>query len=116
MKEVTNLSEEIRNENVTPEAVKKNLSKYDFSEIKDLHDAKIAINTLMKKFEELQIPVFIAMYAGEDNKENYIYDAVLPEEIGTEKCQSQYGKFLKFMQIVIDFNKEDYMPYIKIGE
>lgn len=117
MKSVNNQQPEILAQNDTEEKLKKNMNKYDFSSIDSIHEAKIAINAFTKKFEELGIPVFIAAYTGESGKlDGYVYDAVLPEEIGTEKCESQYQRFMQFIKVVIDFNKEDYMPYVKIND
>jgi len=115
MKSQNNQSPDILLENSTPEKVAKNMNKYNFENITNVHEVKIAINTLMKKFEELGLPAFIAVYVGSEGKnDGYLYDTVLPEEIGKDTCPSQYGRFLKFLQIVIDFNKEDYIPTISL--
>ena len=113
MKSVTNQTKDILDENNTPEKAKANITKYNFDSITNVHDAKIAMNALTKRFEALEIPMFVALYSG---SEGYIYDAVLPEEIGKDSCSSEYGRFLKFLQVVIDFNKEDYIPIVKISE
>lgn len=78
--------------------------------VKRVHDVKIGVNGLIKIAEESQIPIFIAYYAP---GKGYVYDGLFPEEIGAEDLQTQYGKFIKFLQVCLDFNKKEYKPIIR---
>ena len=50
MKSVTNQTKDILDENNTPEKAKANITKYNFDSITNVHDAKIAMNALTKRF------------------------------------------------------------------
>lgn len=79
--------------------------------VKRAHDVKIEVNNLMKIANDSKIPIFVAYYAP---GKGYIYDGLFPEEIeDAEDLKEQYGKFMKFLKVCIDFNKEDYKPIIK---
>ena len=74
------------------------------------HKVKIATNQYVKLATEQEIPVFVAYYIP---KKGYEYACVLPEDLDTEDVKGEYGKFMKFFQVCIDFNKEDYIPIIQ---
>lgn len=78
-----------------------------------VHNLKINANRLIKEAKESEIPMFIAYYVPGTG---YIYDGIFPEEIGTPAMKPAHGKFLKFLRDCLDFNKEDYMPHIRLGE
>lgn len=80
------------------------------SSVKRAHDVKIGVNSLIKTAEESKIPIFIAYYAP---GKGYVYDGLFPEELEEDDLKEQYGKFFKFLQVCIDFNKKDYKPIIK---
>lgn len=80
------------------------------SPVKRAHDVKIGVNNLVKIAEESNIPIFIAYYAP---GKGYVYDGLFPEELEEEDLKSQYGKFMKFLKVCIDFNRQDYKPIIK---
>lgn len=77
---------------------------------KRTHAIKIEVNSLMKIATEANIPIFVAYYAP---GKGYVYDGMLPEELAADDLKEQYGKFMKFLQVCIDFNKADYKPVIK---
>ena len=54
--------------------------------------------------------MFVAYYGP---KKGYEYACVLPEDVDDQDVESEYGRFLKFFQVCIDFNKEDYKPVIQ---
>ena len=72
------------------------------------HDLRININRMVKECEENDIPIFIA-YFGEH--EGWVYNAILPEETSHTE---EYGKFNKFLAIVIDWDKEEELAQIKV--
>lgn len=74
------------------------------------HKIKIATNQFIKLANEQDIPVFVAYYVP---KKGYEYACVLPEDVDDQDVESEYGRFLKFFQVCIDFNKEDYKPVIQ---
>lgn len=74
-----------------------------------VHDVKINTNRLVKLAEDCQIPIFVAYY---DPHKGYQYDGVLPEEVKTEDVQGEYGRFIEFMRICINFNAEDQVPKV----
>ena len=99
----------------------------DFTELKEVenesllpgpitkrtHDVKIGVNNLVKIAEESKIPIFIAYYAP---GKGYVYDGLLPQELESADLIDQYDRFWKFLQLCIDFNKDDYKPVIKSNE
>lgn len=98
------------------------MDKNQFTEIQNINDENIEMDNniyheinleaknFYKKCFRNNVPVFISYYI--PNK-GYQYRTAFPEEIGTEEVASQYGKFKKFLQICIDFNKKDYEPQIQ---
>lgn len=83
------------------------------SPVKRAHDVKIGVNSLIKTSEAAQIPIFIAYYVP---GKGYVYDGMLPEELNSPDLKEQYGKFWRFLQLCLDFNKEDYKPVIKSND
>ena len=82
----------------------------DKSVAKKMHEIRIATNRLVKLAEETDIPIFIACF--DPQYKDYQYNALFPEEVGTEDVKSEYGKFDEFLRICIGFNKEEFMPKI----
>lgn len=72
------------------------------------HDLRINVNRMIKECEENDIPIFIA-YFGEH--EGWVYNAIFPEETSRE---SEYGKFNKFLAIVMDWDKEEALSQISV--
>lgn len=68
------------------------------------HELKIALNKLVREAGAAGIPIFTAYYSQD---EGYVFNGMLPEEIGTDSVKSEYGRFDQFMRICLDFNKED---------
>lgn len=75
-----------------------------------LHDIKILSNQLFKLCQENQIPFFLTYY---HPAVGYQYNGLFPEEIDSENVSSEYFRFVEFLKIVVNFNKEDYKPIIK---
>lgn len=73
------------------------------------HDVRILLNNLTKICESENIPFFVAFYT---EKNGYEYRGLFPEEIDERNMESQWGRFPKFLETVIGFNKEDYKPVI----
>lgn len=90
-----------------------NEDKFLGSPAKRSHAVKIEVNNLMKIAEENKIPIFISYYAP---GKGYVYDGLFPEEIESPDLYEQYGKFMKFLKVCIDFNKDDYKPVIKSND
>ena len=82
--------------------------------MKDLqHDIRIKANQLAKECKIAGIPFFLSYY----NKDRavgkrYQYAAMFPEELENGVAESEYGKFKKFLQVVIGFNRTDYEPQL----
>jgi len=68
------------------------------------HRVKMAAKAFVRDLESEGIPSFVAYYLP---GKGYKYRATFPEEIGSEELESEFGKFKKFLQVCIDFNKED---------
>ena len=88
-----------------------NINLNDMSDAKRAHEIKIATNRLVKLAEETQVPIFVAYF--DSQKEDYQYNGVFPEEIGTDDVKNQYGKFYEFLKVCIGFNKADLGPKIE---
>lgn len=73
------------------------------------HDIKISVKALLRLCEKYNVPIFISYYT---NKDGYSYQGLFPEEIEDDSFRSQYGRFPKFLETVVGFNKEDYKPVI----
>lgn len=88
----------------------------DFEQLSESDRRKQAVHLgklFCKECEQLGIPVFLALYLPE---KGYRYRAVFPEEIAEEiasNVESEYGKFVNFLKVCTDFNKEDYFPGIQ---
>ena len=72
----------------------------------DVHRIKIMTNSLVRLCREVNIPIFIAFHIPQ---KGYQYNALFPEEI---EYKPEYGKFKKFLQTIIDFNKEEYVQWL----
>ena len=66
------------------------------------HKIKIMMNELVREAAKEGIPIFGLYYS---EKEGYVYNGMLPEELGVE---SEYGKFNEFLRICMGFNKEEF--------
>lgn len=74
------------------------------------HNIRIAANQLVKECQDAGIPMFFAYYLPD---KGYQYAAMFPEEMpDRENLKSEHNKFKKFLQVIIDFNKEDYMTQL----
>lgn len=85
-----------------------NMPDYE-AEAPSVHEVNMQAKNLVKLCEVLGIPIFIAYYLVD---KGYKYKALLPEEIENADVSSEYGKFAKFLRVVMDFNKEDYITKI----
>lgn len=75
------------------------------------HNIKIALNQIVRDAGRAGIPIFTVFYTEE---EGYVFNGILPEEIGTDNLKSEYGKFDEFLKTCIGFNKEDELKPVKI--
>lgn len=75
------------------------------------HNIRIALNQVVRDAGRAGIPIFTVFYTEE---EGYVYNGILPEEIGTENLQKEYGKFDEFLKICLGFNKEEELKPIKV--
>ena len=80
-------------------------------EVLSEHSFKIKANKLVRDAAASKIPVFVAYYS--QNEDKYIYNGMLPEEVG---CESQYGKFYEFLRLCMNFNKDETIKLIKISD
>jgi hypothetical protein len=85
------------------------LKKFSNNLSEDSHKIKILANQLVRECEIAKIPIFLSYYVP---GKGYQYNALLPEEIG-EDMKGEYNKFKRFLQVCVDFNKEDYFPKIQ---
>lgn len=78
------------------------------------HDIKIKANQLARECRMAGIPMFLAWFNDERQPgKRYQYAAMFPEEMPEEEgVRSEYDKFKRFLQVVIDFDKRDYEPII----
>lgn len=90
----------------------KKVSNLEEMQKKAKHELKINSNRLLKECEEAEIPIFIAYFIP---GEGYVYQGLLPEEIGTENVSSEYGRFTEFLKTCIGFNQADVKPIIKLN-
>lgn len=66
-----------------------------------------SMSNFVKEMKEIDAPCFVAVLIP---GKGYKYQMLMPEEIENEKPEivECYGKFNKFLQVCLDFNKEDY--------
>lgn len=72
------------------------------------HDLRINLNRIVKECGENGIPIFTAYYG---EHEGWVYNAIFPEEVGLLK---EYGKFNKFLAIVIGWDKEEALRQVSV--
>lgn len=72
------------------------------------HSLRIQINRMVKECGENGIPIFTAYYG---EHEGWVYNAIFPEEVGLKK---EYGKFNKFLAIVIGWDKEEALRQVSV--
>lgn len=72
------------------------------------HNLRIQINRMVKECGENGIPIFTAYYG---EHEGWVYNAIFPEEVG---CEKEYGKFNKFLAIVIGWDKEEALRQVSV--
>jgi len=73
------------------------------------HDFNIKIRNLVKECEDAKIPIFVAYYL---NDKGFKYRATLPQEVGITEIENKEvcNKFKKFLQVVMNYDKNDYLP------
>ena len=75
------------------------------------HAIKIALNQLVRDAGKAGIPILTIYFSLEDN--GYVFNGILPEELGLEELKPQYGRFDDFLRICMGFNKEDAIKAVK---
>ena len=70
--------------------------------INNVHDLKIAVNRITRESGKIKVPIFFAYIIPESGK--FVYNAILPEEVGAEQA---YGKFNGFLRQCIGFNPDE---------
>ncbi len=81
-----------------------------------IHKIIVKLNCLKKLCEDGNVPYFFAFYDPRPStKDSYSYSSLIPEEIRDpgKEITNQYDRFQKFLEIVVDFNLEDYKPVIR---
>lgn len=71
---------------------------------KQINDSMV---NFTKEMKEYNIPCFVAVLIP---GKGYKYQMIMPEEIENETPEiiESYGKFNKFLQVCLNFNKQDY--------
>lgn len=102
---------------LTSEDEKKYINEQKIKELTDVRDrahfAKLKMNTFIRQLTLANIPSFVAVYIP---GKGYQYNAVFPEELEMNDCDSECGKFNEFLKTCINFNKENYLPHIQDNE
>ena len=70
------------------------------------HDLNIKTRSIVKECEALGIPIFISYFLP---GKGFKHKAVLPEEVNVDDEEVKI-KFKRFLQAVINYDKEDYFP------
>lgn len=82
------------------------------NESEDLKEIKKDIAALQARCEKAGVPIFIGLF---ESGKGYSYKGVAPELFDTPEMRKEYGKFKRFIQVIMDFNEG--MPVIQsLGE